>query len=57
MKNPITKTLKYPRNLFSKKEVLKKIKNFCYPKAWKYKSGKKIHYLMFSETAMKKHYL
>ena len=48
--------LKYPKSLFTKKEVLDEKKGHKFPKAWNFKSSKKSYTLTFDEKKAKKYY-
>ena len=49
--------LKYPKKVFTKKEVLKEKKRMRYPKAWKFSSSDRGYKLVLNKKSFKKHYV
>lgn len=52
------KVLAYPEQAgFTKAQVLREIRHFRYPKAWRYDYRNGIHYLVLEPRLFEKHYL
>ena len=49
--------LAYPKDMFTKKQVIKEINKFQYPKAWRYSSKGLHHYLILEPRLFEKHYV
>lgn len=49
--------LAYPKEQFSRDQVMREKNKFDYPKAWRYDSKGKMHYLVLEPKLFERHYV
>lgn len=49
--------LAYPKDQFSREQVIREKNKFSYPKAWRYDSKGTMHYLVLEPKLFERHYV